>query len=142
MFECAHIVEAIAEFDQDNPQIVADGEQHLAEILCLRLAGTLKFNFIQLGYAIYQFRHLQAEFFLDVQRGDWRIFHYVVQECSQNRRHIHVQVCEYARNRNRVRDIRFTGFTHYPLMGFVGVAISFKNLFDILRFEILLETYT
>ncbi len=51
-----------------------------------------------------------------------------------------MQISQYAGHRNRMRDVRLTGFTHDTLMGFVGITIAFKYLLYILGFEILLET--
>ena len=35
--ECAHIVEPVGQLDQDNPDILGHRQQHLAEVLCLRV---------------------------------------------------------------------------------------------------------
>jgi hypothetical protein len=48
----AHVVQAVGQLDQDDAHVARHGQQHLAEVLRLRLDLALEFDFLQLGQAV------------------------------------------------------------------------------------------
>ena len=70
MFQGAHIVQAIGQFDQDDADVVDHGEHHLAQVFCLLLFAGGEVDLADLGDAFYDVRDLLAEFFADVDDGD------------------------------------------------------------------------
>ena len=112
------------------------GQEHFAEVFRLRHAGTLKFDFVQLGHAINQFGHLLAKLFFDVVGADVGVFHHIVQQGCHDGGQIHVHIGQNAGHRNRVADVRLAGFTHHALMGLVGIAVCLPNLGDVFGFKV------
>ena len=76
--ERAHIVQAVGKLDQDDPYVARHRQQHLAKILRLRFFVGFKFDAVELGDAVDQFRHRLAELRRDFVLGDGGIFHHVV----------------------------------------------------------------
>ena len=50
--EGPHVVQAVGEFDQDDAYVLRHCEQHLAEVLGLRILARLKLDLVELGDAI------------------------------------------------------------------------------------------
>jgi len=83
-FQCAHIVQPVRQFDQDDPHVARHRQQHLAEILRLRIFAGFKFDLFQLAQAIDQLSHRLAKFFGYFLIADMGVFHHVVQQCSHD----------------------------------------------------------
>ena len=56
-----HVVQTVGQLDQDHPDIVRHGKQHLAEIFRLALFLGLEMDLADLGDAIDEICHLGAE---------------------------------------------------------------------------------
>src|SRR5690606_20042773 len=65
-----HVMEAVSEFDQYHSHILCHRQQHLTEILCLRLRSTLEFNLVQFGQSVDQFSDLLTKAIADILFGD------------------------------------------------------------------------
>jgi hypothetical protein len=76
----AHVVEAVGQLDQDDAHVACHCQQHLAEILGLRLGLVLELDLVQLGDAIHQSGHRLAEFLGNLGGADAGIFHHVMQQ--------------------------------------------------------------
>ena len=70
VFERAHVVQAVGQFDEDDANVVDHGQHHLAQVFCLLLFAGGEINFADLGYALDDMRDLLAEFLADVDDGD------------------------------------------------------------------------
>ena len=57
----AHVVQAVGELDQDDAHVARHRQQHLAEVLGLRVLLRLEFDLVQLGQAIDELGHRLAE---------------------------------------------------------------------------------
>jgi len=59
--ERAHVVKPVGELDQDDAHVARHGEQHLAEVLGLRVLGALELDAVELGDAVDQLGDRLAE---------------------------------------------------------------------------------
>jgi hypothetical protein len=48
-----HVVEAVDQFYQENPQVLAHGQDHLAEIFCLLFLHRTEIHLADLGEPVY-----------------------------------------------------------------------------------------
>ncbi len=78
--QCAHVVQPVGEFDQDYAHVACHGEQHLAEILCLRLFLGLELDPVELGDAIHEISDVFSELVADLGLGDGGVLHHVVKQ--------------------------------------------------------------
>ena len=78
--QCAHVVQAVGQLDQDDPDIAGHRQQHLAKTLGLLLFLALELDAVQLGQAIDQIGHLRAEAFDECLFGGTGVFHHIVQQ--------------------------------------------------------------
>ena len=76
----AHVVRAVGELDEDDPQVLRHREQHLAEALGLRLRGAVELQVVDLADAVDQQRDVVAEPLLDLRQGARSVFYDVVQQ--------------------------------------------------------------
>ena len=74
-----HVVQAVGELDQNDAHVVAEGEQHLPEILRLGAGPRLEHT-THLGQPIDDDALLDPEHLLDVVQGHRRVLHRVVQQ--------------------------------------------------------------
>ena len=77
--EGPHVVQAVGDFDEDDAHVLAQREQHFAEVLGL-LAGAVLEHARNLGEAVDDAGHLGAELALDVGNLGGRVLHHVVQQ--------------------------------------------------------------
>ena len=83
--QCPHVMEAVRELDEQNPDIFGDRQKQFTEILGMATIGRLKLKPRQLRDAVHQPRNLVAEESLDlIYRGD-RVFDRIVQEPRHDR---------------------------------------------------------
>ena len=59
--ERAHVVQAVGELDQDDAHVARHREQHLAEVLRLRVLARRELDLVELGHAVDQLGHRLAE---------------------------------------------------------------------------------
>ena len=76
----AHVVQAIGELDQDDPDVRGHRDHHLAVVLRLRLVARLEGQLGQLGHAVDEPGDLLAEALLDVLERCLRVLDGVVQQ--------------------------------------------------------------
>ena len=124
----AQVVGPVGELDQDDPQILHHGQEHLAEGLGLGFGGAVEAQLVQLADAVHQQRDVFPESPVDVVQSAGRIFENIVQQRRLDRAGIKVQVREDARDGYRVRDVVVAA---EPLLsvvsrggGFIGVEYS------------------
>ena len=103
--ERAHVVQSVRELDQHDPHIARHRQQHLAEVLCLRLLGRRELQFVELRDAVDQLGHGAAEALGELVLRDSGILQHVVQQRCLDRGTIEVPVGEDLSDRQRVRDV-------------------------------------
>ena len=86
----AHIVEAVGNLDQDNPQVLGHGHGHLLEVFCLCLGAAAEGNLVEFADAVHQISHGIAELTLDRGLGDACVFDYVMKHGGHQTLMVHV----------------------------------------------------
>ena len=112
----AHIVQAVRQLDDDNPDILGHGQQHFTDIfrLLLRPAGIRDIG--ELGDTVHQLRYIGAELLFDVLQRDGGILHHIVQKRADDGIGIHAESHQNNGDRNGVRDVRIAGGAYLTLM--------------------------
>ena len=92
----AHVVGSVGQLDQDDPQILHHGQEHLAEGFGLGLDRAVEAQLVQLADAVHQQRDIVTEPPVDVVQGTGRILEHVVQQRGLDGAGVQVQVRENA----------------------------------------------
>src|SRR5215472_2540837 len=109
MLECAHVVEAVSELDDDDADVGDHGEQHLANVFSLMVLAVRELDFVELRDAVDDVRDLLPEpagYFLG---GDVRVFDSVMQQTGGDGSCVHLEVGEDLRDLKRMDDVRLAG---------------------------------
>ena len=77
--EGAHVVQAVSHLYEHDANVLAHGEEELAEVFCLRGGFVAEYAAGYLGESAYEFGNLFAELLLDVLDGVVGVFDNVVQ---------------------------------------------------------------
>ena len=83
--ERAHVVQAVGELDDDDADVLGHRQEHLAQVLDLRVFFRLVRDARQLGDAVDELRDLVAELLGDLLARDDRVFDDVVQQRGGDR---------------------------------------------------------
>ena len=113
MVERAHVVQAVGELDQHDPDVVRHRDDHLAEILGLLLLAALERDLRDLGHAIDQLRDLGAEIRLHLRQRRVRILDDVVQQAGDDRWHVEFELRDDHRD---VQRMRYVGLARFALL--------------------------
>jgi hypothetical protein len=76
----AHVVEPVRELDQDDPDVLGHGQQHLAEVLGLALLPGGEAHLRQVGHALDDVGHLLPEELHELLVAGVGIFHGIVEQ--------------------------------------------------------------
>jgi len=115
-----HVVQAVGQFDEDDADVLGHGEDHLAEVLCLRLRLALKLDLGEFGDPVHQRGHLLAEAFGEVLSGQVGVFDDVVEEGGHERLVVQTHLRQDAGHRQGVDDVGFAALAELPRMGPFG----------------------
>ena len=127
MVERSHVVEAVGQLDQDDPCVVAQRQQHLAEIFRLRAGARIE-HARHLGQSVHDVAFPLAEQLLDVIQCQIRVFNRVVEQGTYNRCGVQPHLFRYyTRHADGVVDVRFSAFAPHVL---VGLEADVKRLAD------------
>ncbi len=132
----AHVVGAVGELDQDDPDILGHGHHHLAEVLGLGLLAIAKLQLVELGDARYQLGDGIAKQLGQIGLGDRGIFDDVVQHGCHQGFMIEAHVAKNAGNGNRVGDIGLAAGTHLSLVSITGHHIGLPELLHLLGWQV------
>jgi hypothetical protein len=102
----AHVVQPVGQLDDDDADVFGHRQEHLAQVLDLRVLFRLVGDARQFGHAVDQRGDLLAEAIRDFLIRDDRVFDHVVQERRGDRRPVHLEVGQDAGHRERVLDVR------------------------------------
>ena len=119
----AHIVQPVAELDQDDPDVLAHGHEHLAQILHLLLFHGHVVDSRQLGDPLHQIGDGGGELPADVLVGALGVLNAVVEQSGTEGVRVQLQVGHDVGYRQRVGDVGGTILSGLSLMGFGGVAV-------------------
>ena len=122
--ERPHVVEAVAQLDQQDPQVLGHRHDHLAEALGLPILPRREVDLTELGDAIDDGRHLRPEAALDLLQAGLGVLDDVVEQTSANARGVQPQLGDDARHARRVNEVRIAALARLlavrPLGKFVG----------------------
>ena len=127
--ERAHVVQAIRELDEDDPNIGGHRHHHLAVVLGLALVTALEGDLRQLRDAVYEPCNLIPELLADVGEAGARVLDRVVKECRAKGWLIQAQAGADFCHFERVVDEALTGAA--PLIG-VSLACECEGTLDFL----------
>ena len=120
--ERAHVVQPVRELDQHDAHVARHREQHLAEVLRLRLLGRGKLQLVELRDAVDQFGHGAAEALGQLVLRYAGILQHVVQQRGLNRGAVEAPVGQDLGYRQRVRDVGRAAAPELAKMRLVGEA--------------------
>ena len=123
--ERPHVVEAIDELDDDDPDVLGHGHEHLPDVLRLLLlhrprAAELR----QLRHAVDEARHLTPESLLDVRQGDVGVLGDVVEERGCQGLRVHLELGQLVRHRHGMHDIWLARRPQLALVGAHGQLVG------------------
>ena len=102
--ERAHVVQAVGELDQDDPDVRGHRDHHLAVVLGLRLVARLERDPGQLGHAVDEAGDLLAERLADLVERGARVLDGVVQQRGAQRLGVEAHAGADLRDADRVGD--------------------------------------
>ena len=130
ILECARVMQAVGELDEDNADVLCHGEEHLAQILeLLLLLGVAQHS--QSGNTVHQLRDRRAELVFDFLVAELGVLDAVMQEGGADGVGIETHLDHDLRDRDRMDDIRLAVAALLPLMGGGGALVGGADLLDI-----------
>ena len=131
--EGAHIVEAVGHLDEHHADILAHGEEELAEILGLYRGAVAENAARDFGEPVDELRNLRAKMLLDVVYGIVGVFHHIMEQSRADTRRAEAYLARgYAGHGDRVHDIRFARTAAHTLVGLLGKLKCTLDDFDFL----------
>jgi hypothetical protein len=112
--ESPHVVEAVGELDDEDPDVLRHRDHHLADGLGLGRFAVL--DLVELGQAVDEHRDLVAEVGAQLLQRVGGVLDGVVQEGGTQRRRRHAELGEDRRDRDRMRDVRIAAQPGLPTM--------------------------
>ncbi len=123
----AHVVGAVGELDEDDPDVRDHGHDHLAEVLGLRLAVVGELQLVELRNARDQVRDGVAVELPELVTSYRGVLHHVVEQRGHDGLAVKVEVGQDAGNRDRMGNIRLAARAGLPLMGILRGLICGVN---------------
>ena len=120
----AHVVQAVGELDEEDADILGDGEQQLSEVLRLLRLARDDLQPLQLGDALDQLADRGAEELVDLGAGGAGVLDRVVEQRDGDRGIVELQVGQDRRDFERMREIGVAGGALLRAMLLHGVDIG------------------
>ena len=127
MGESPHIVQAVSQLNQDNPDIFRHREDHLAHVFGLVLKAIPKGKLIQFRDTIHQHQNCRAEVFFQLFPGDWSVFQNVMQQSRRYCLHIQLQIGQNECHLVGMFKIGGSRFAGLSFMGALRKVVGFLN---------------
>ena len=118
--EGSHVVEAVGEPDQQDPDVARHRDDHLADVLRLRELAAPELQLVELGEPVDDACDLVAELALDVTEADRGVLDGVVQEGRGQGRRVQAKVGEDPRHRDGMLDVGLAREAVLPLVRILG----------------------
>ena len=115
-------MQAVGQLDNDNADVLAHGNEHLAEGLRLLVGERFHLDLGDLGNTVHQIGHGLAEQLGYLLFGGSGVFHRIVQKGGDERFHIHVQVGQDDGNLYRVDYERLARLALLAMVHLLGIA--------------------
>ena len=128
MFQGPNIVQAIRQFDEDNPYVLGRGHEHFPDVVGLfhflshYMIGKIQAS--DFRDSVHQTGHFIAELRLQVLFGQRGIFQDIMQQSRRTGHGIETNGRKILGHGEAVNNIMVAGLTHLPMMGLVGNAIG------------------
>ena len=116
----AHVVQPVTDLDEDDPDVLGHGHEHLAQILHLLLFLGDILHPGQLGDPLHQRGHGLAELFGDVLVAGGGVLDAVVEQGRDDAVHVQPQVGHDLGHGQGVDDIGLAAFAQLAVVGRVG----------------------
>ena len=120
----AHVVQAVGELDDDDADVLGHRQEHLAQVLDLRVFLRLIRDARQLGDAVDERGDLVAEARGDFFARDDRVFDDVVEQRGGDRRAVHLEIGQDRGDGERVLDVRLAGGPALLAMRALGDSVN------------------
>ena len=130
--QSAHIVGAVGQLDQNDPDILGHRHHHLAEVLGLSLFAIAKLQLVELGDPGHQLGDRIAKLFGQIGLGDRSILDDIVQHGGHQGFMIEAHIAQNSGYGDRVSDIGLATGTHLALVSITGHHIGLLELLDLL----------
>ena len=125
-------MQAVAQLDEDDADVLGHGEEHLAQVLRLHpvprrrsVRADVQRQLVELGHAVDEPRDFVAEPLVQDLVGDAAVFLHVVQQRRRERVPVQFEARDEVGDGERVGDVRVAGLAHLALVAlggeFVGV---------------------
>ena len=112
----AHIVQAVGELNDNDPNILYHCQHHFAEIFGLRLGLGAEVDLGELADSVNQFGHFFTELLDQIFLQGWCVFDHIVQYCGNDAVGIHAHFAENSGHGDWMADIRLTGNATLPFV--------------------------
>jgi hypothetical protein len=116
----AHVVQPVGELDEDDPQVLRHGQQHLAKVLGLRRLAAVEVHHGQLGDALDERGDLLAPVLLELRRGDRGVLDHVVQQRRFQDVGVGLLAEEVEEDAGHLDGVGDVGLAALALLAFVG----------------------
>ena len=136
MLECPHIVETVCQLDQNNPDILRHGHQHLTVIFCQLLLVGFVLDLTQLGDPIYDHAHIRPKLSFQIIQCRTGILNHIMQEAAGDRYRVQLERGQNPCHLNRMHNIRLTWPAKLPTVTVNRIDQSFLYKGHILRSQI------
>ena len=131
-------MQAIRQFDQNNPNILRHRQQHFAKVFGFGVLFGIKLDLINFANAIDQSGDIFTETKLQVFFCGRGIFNNIVEECRNNAAAVQAHLRENRGHGHRMKNIGFTTATALTLMDLSAKKIGRVNSAGVLVAQILL----
>ena len=131
-------MQAIRQFDQNNPDILRHRQQHFAKVFGFGVLFGIKLDLINFADAIDQSGNIFTETELQVFFCSRGIFNNIVEQRRNNASAVKTHLRENRGHGNRVKNISFTTATALALMDLSAKKVSRVNSAGFLVAQILL----
>jgi hypothetical protein len=131
VLERAHVVEAVAELDQEHADVARHRHQHLAEVLRLPVLLRGEVDLGELGHPVDEEGDLGPELALDVGRGRQRVLDDVVEQAGTDAGGVELEAGDHLRHARRVRKVRIAALARLPFVRPLAVGVGPGDQVDI-----------
>ncbi len=131
VFDGAHVVEAVGEFNEQDADVGGDGNKHFTEVgglfffLSSSAGGEAEGS--DFSHTFDDAGDVGAELLIDLFSGEGGIFEYIVKETGCDGGGIEMELREDLGDLDTVHDIRFAGEPGLSGMRFIGYAIGMAD---------------
>jgi hypothetical protein len=134
--QSTHVMQAVSQFDQNNPDIPGHSQGHLLEVLRLGLRTGTKLDLSQLADAIDQLCYIVAELLGKRILGDTGIFYDIVKHSGHQALMVEFQAGKNMSNGKGMGYITIATFAHLAFVGLLGVIVGPSHLINAIGIQI------